>query len=164
MDRDTETGEFHQLMDSSKSRNLVSRSIYCGNISMSLWPAPSTHNGSTALGHRWWIIWPCEKSMTSSSVPWITKTTEVIFSTLSMLQNIRSNAYRIFAHILGCVLNAWKYGTLQADGKYISIKILNIRNNIPFNRNLFKLTEQSYIAYNYKASGGLRIKRLSENR
>lgn len=45
----------------------------------------STHKGSTALGHLSWIARPWEKSITSSSVPWITSTGDVTFETLSML-------------------------------------------------------------------------------
>ncbi|KAG7258844.1 hypothetical protein CRUP_022944 [Coryphaenoides rupestris] len=41
---------------------------------MSLWPAPSTHRGSTALGQRSNSARPWEKSITSSSVPWMIST------------------------------------------------------------------------------------------
>ena len=44
----------------------------------------STQSGSTALGHLSWMAMPCEKSMTSSSVPWMTSTGDVTFDTLSM--------------------------------------------------------------------------------
>lgn len=52
---------------------------------MSLCPAPSTQRGSTARGHRSYIARPWEKSITSSSVPWITNTGEVTLDILSML-------------------------------------------------------------------------------
>ena len=45
----------------------------------------STHKGSTAFGHLSWMARPWEKSITSSSVPWITSTGDVTFETLSML-------------------------------------------------------------------------------
>lgn len=45
----------------------------------------STQRGSTARGHFSYIASPCEKSITSSSVPCITRTGEEIFGTLSML-------------------------------------------------------------------------------
>ena len=46
----------------------------------------STQRGSTALGHFSYIASPCEKSITSSSVPCITRTGDEIFGTLSMLK------------------------------------------------------------------------------
>ena len=52
---------------------------------MSLCPAPSTQRGSTARGHRSYMARPWEKSITSSSVPWITNTGEVTLDILSML-------------------------------------------------------------------------------
>lgn len=39
-------------LTSSTVRNCFSRSRYCMYSSTSLWPAPSTHSGSTARGHR----------------------------------------------------------------------------------------------------------------
>lgn len=62
---------------------------------MSLCPAPSTHSGSTAFEHFSWMLSPCEKSITSSSVPWITNTGDVIFDTLSMLGNTSKNHVRL---------------------------------------------------------------------
>lgn len=62
------------------------RSRYWLQSSMSLWPAPSTHSGSTALGQRSNRARPCEKSITSSSVPWMISTGDVIFDTFSMLK------------------------------------------------------------------------------
>ncbi|KAF3834920.1 hypothetical protein F7725_027478 [Dissostichus mawsoni] len=50
------------------------RSRYWLYSSMSLCPAPSTHRGSTALGQRSNKARPWEKSMTSSSVPWMMST------------------------------------------------------------------------------------------
>lgn len=52
---------------------------------MSLCPAPSTQRGSTARGHRSYMARPWEKSITSSSVPWMTSTGEVTLEILSML-------------------------------------------------------------------------------
>ena len=66
--------------------NCFSRSRYCPNSSTSLWPAPSTHSGSTARGQRSYMARPWEKSITSSSVPCMTRTGDVIFDTLSILQ------------------------------------------------------------------------------
>lgn len=53
---------------------------------MSLWPAPSTHSGSTALGQRSKRARPWEKSITSSSVPWMISTGDGILDTFSMLE------------------------------------------------------------------------------
>jgi len=71
----------------STSINRFSLSKYWPYNSTSLCPAPSTHKGSTVMGVRSYISSPWEKSITSSSVPCITITREVIFSTFSMLQN-----------------------------------------------------------------------------
>lgn len=62
------------------------RSRYWLYNSTSLCPAPSTHRGSTAFGQRSNRAKPCEKSITSSSVPWMMSTGEVIFDTFSMLK------------------------------------------------------------------------------
>lgn len=63
------------------------RSINIGiKILVILKKLTSTHKGSTAFEHFSWMLRPCEKSITSSSVPWITNTGEVIFDTLSMLK------------------------------------------------------------------------------
>lgn len=53
-------------LSSSTVINCFSLSRYTGYSSTSLWPAPSTHKGSTALGHFSKIVSPCEKSITSS--------------------------------------------------------------------------------------------------
>ena len=53
----------------------------------------STHKGSTAFGHLSWMARPWEKSITSSSVPWITSTGDVTFETLSMLSGKKANGY-----------------------------------------------------------------------
>jgi len=45
----------------------------------------STHKGSTAFWHLSWIAIPWEKSITSSSVPWMTSTGDVTLDTLSIL-------------------------------------------------------------------------------
>ncbi len=75
-----------QLTGSSALMNCLRRSRYCPYSSTSLCPAPSTHNGSTVRGHRSWMARPWEKSITSSSVPWITRTGELILGTLSILK------------------------------------------------------------------------------
>lgn len=62
------------------------RSRYWLYSSMSLCPAPSTQRGSTALGQRSNKARPWEKSITSSSVPWMMSTGEVILDTFSMLK------------------------------------------------------------------------------
>lgn len=61
------------------------RSRYWLYSSMSLCPAPSTQRGSTALGQRSNRARPWEKSITSSSVPWMMSTGDVILDTFSML-------------------------------------------------------------------------------
>lgn len=77
---------FLQEVGSSKEMNCLSLSRYWAYSSMSLWPAPSTHRGSTARGQRSYMARPWEKSMTSSSVPWITSTGDATLDTLSMLE------------------------------------------------------------------------------
>lgn len=62
------------------------RSRYWLYSSMSLCPAPSTQRGSTALGQRSNRARPWEKSITSSSVPWMMSTGDVILDTFSMLK------------------------------------------------------------------------------
>lgn len=62
------------------------RSRYWLYNSMSLCPAPSTQRGSTALGQRSNRVRPWEKSITSSSVPWMMSTGDVILETFSMLK------------------------------------------------------------------------------
>lgn len=66
---------------------------------MSLCPAPSTQSGSTARGHRSYIARPWEKSITSSSVPWITSTGEVTLDILSMLGREKENVAQSVAFI-----------------------------------------------------------------
>lgn len=66
------------------------RSRYWLYSSMSLCPAPSTQRGSTALGQRSNRARPWEKSITSSSVPWIMSTGDVILDTFSMLKRGRA--------------------------------------------------------------------------
>lgn len=97
---------------SSTETNCFNLSKYWLYSSTSLWPAPyktkernqytslsnkfkritSTHKGSTALGHLSWMAMPWEKSITSSSVPWMTRTGDVTLETLSILYPIH---YRI---------------------------------------------------------------------
>lgn len=43
------------------------------------------------------MVRPCEKSITSSSVPWITRTGDVTFGTLSILGNASKNHVRLVA-------------------------------------------------------------------
>jgi len=74
-----------QDVGSSKEMNCLSLSKYWAYSSMSLCPAPSTHSGSTARGQRSYMARPWEKSMTSSSVPWITSTGDATLDILSML-------------------------------------------------------------------------------
>lgn len=62
------------------------RSRYWLYNSMSLCPAPSTQRGSTALGQRSNRARPWEKSITSSSVPWMMSTGDGILDTFSMLE------------------------------------------------------------------------------
>lgn len=72
---------------SSCDTNCFNLSRYCPYSSTSLCPAPSTHRGSTGLWQRSNNARPWEKSMTSSSVPWIINTGEVILEILSIFGN-----------------------------------------------------------------------------
>lgn len=78
---------------------------------MSLCPAPSTQRGSTARGHRSYMARPWEKSITSSSVPWMTSTGEVTLEILSMLgegKERNSSAWGFqFHNIRESMLNYW---------------------------------------------------------
>ncbi len=71
------------------------RSRYWLYSSMSLCPAPSTHSGSTALGQRSYRARPWEKSITSSSVPWMINTGDVILDTFSMLKQGHTNEHSV---------------------------------------------------------------------
>lgn len=84
---------FLQEVGSSKEMNCLSLSRYWAYSSMSLWPAPSTHRGSTARGQRSYMARPWEKSMTSSSVPWITSTGDATLDTLSMLEGRKTGRF-----------------------------------------------------------------------
>lgn len=70
----------------SWATNCFKRSRYCPYSSTSLCPAPSTQSGSTGRWQRSYKASPWEKSITSSSVPWITSTGEVTLEILSMLK------------------------------------------------------------------------------
>lgn len=76
---------------SSWATNCFKRSRYCPYSSTSLCPAPSTHSGSTGRWQRSYRASPWEKSITSSSVPWITSTGEVTLEILSMLREKKKN-------------------------------------------------------------------------
>lgn len=84
------------------------RSRYWLYNSMSLCPAPSTQRGSTALGQRSNRARPWEKSITSSSVPWMMSTGDVILDTFSMLDREKGMRRSNFKELVYLVRHPYK--------------------------------------------------------